>query len=100
VQLNLFVTAPSSASSSPLVGQRVKLNRACAHCSSNIAIAGSSCAMHAAKLTCDGCGQFRGWLSHEDFQRLTGIVDVVGQPTSPINLRHPFVTGLSSHGPF
>lgn len=81
-QLKLFLTSPTSPST-PLVGQRVKLDRACTRCNSNIAIVGSPAAMHAARLTCDGCGTFVKWASRTEVAQIRGR----------------FVTGISSFAP-
>jgi hypothetical protein len=96
-QLDLFGRTPASLASTSVVGLTI-LTDPCPRCGSAAALVGSSCAMHHARATCCGCGRHSRWLSCQDFQRLTEIVDAVGQPTSPIDLRHS-LTGLSTHLP-
>jgi hypothetical protein len=96
-QLDLFVRTPASLASTSVVGLTI-LTEPCLYCGSAAALVGSSCAMHHARLTCCGCGRHVRWLSRQDFQHLTEIVDAIGQPTSPIDLRHS-LTGLSTYVP-
>ena len=97
-QLDLFGRTPASLASTSVVGLTI-LTDSCPCCGSAAALVGSSCAMHSARLNCSGCGRHVRWLSREDVRRLTEIVDAVGQPTAPINLRRSFVTGLSTYVP-
>ena len=96
-QLDLFSRAPTALASTSVVGLTI-LTDPCLHCDSTVAAVGSSRAMHNARATCCGCGRHVRWLSRQDFQHLTEIVDAVGQPTSPIDLRHS-LTGLSTYVP-
>ena len=73
MQLDLFGLAPPS---SPIVGQHVRLERVCA-CGSNVAIVGSSRAMHAAGLSCASCHRFVGWLPGTTAQWLTASVSIL-----------------------
>jgi hypothetical protein len=58
VQLDLFGAPTSAASlSTVLVSRRCR-------CGGTTARLGSSCAMHAGRLTCSDCGLFLGWASH------------------------------------
>src|SRR5262249_6173191 len=66
LQLDLFELTPSS--SSPLIGQHVRLDRICS-CGSNIAIAGPAYRMHAARLSCASCGAVAGWLPRAEAVR-------------------------------
>jgi hypothetical protein len=96
-QLELFGRTPVSLASTSVVGLTV-LTEPCPRCGSAAALVGSSRAMHSAGLNCCGCGRHVRWLSRQDFQCLTEIVDAVGHPTSPIDLRHS-LTGLSTYVP-
>ena len=60
MQLDLFITAPSSAPA--LIGLTVKLERPGDHCCDDRVVIGSSKGPHAASLHCAGCGRHRGWL--------------------------------------
>jgi hypothetical protein len=95
----LFCCTSATLASTSVVGLTIS-TELCPRCGSNAAVVGSSCAMHSARLTCCGRGRHARWLSREDFRRLTEIVGAVGHPTSPIDLSHSFVTGLSSYAPF
>jgi len=85
MQLDLF--EPTPPSSSPLIGQHVRLDRTC-RCGSNIAIAGPAYRMHAARLLCANCGAFVGWLPQATARWLTNIVTRFGAPSSssPIDI--------------
>jgi hypothetical protein len=96
-QLDLFARTPASLASTSVLGLTI-LTEPCPHCGGAAALVGSSCAMHHARATCCGCGRHSRWLSHQDFQRLTEIVDALGHPTSPIDLGHS-LTGLSTYVP-
>jgi hypothetical protein len=99
MQLDLFGRPISavSPSSSALIGLRIQHPRPCSNCGETIGVVVSSCAMRSARVDCCGCGRHSRWLSRQDFHNFTEIVGAVRQPTSPINLHEPFITGLSSH---
>jgi hypothetical protein len=96
-QLDLFSRTPPSLASTSVVGLTIS-TEPCLGCGSTVAVVGSSCAMHSARLSCCACGRHSRWLSREDFQLLTETVEAIGHPTSPI--RRSFVTGLSTHAPY
>jgi hypothetical protein len=98
-QLDLFNCTPTALASTGVAGLTI-LTGPCPRCGNTAALVGSSCAMHCARLSCCGCGRHVRWVSRQDFQRLSNIVDAVGHPAGPIDLRHSFVTGLSSHGAY
>jgi len=97
-QLDLFGRTATSLASTSVVGLTIRTDP-CSRCGGTAALVGSSCAMHSARLNCFGCGRHVRWLSRQDFQRLTEIVDAVGHPTSPIDLSRSFVTGLPAARP-
>jgi hypothetical protein len=88
---------PASLASTSVVDLTIFIE-SCPHCGSAAALIGSSCAMHSARVTCFGCRRHVRWLSRQDFQHLTEIVEAVGQPTVAIDLGHS-LTGLSTFVP-
>jgi hypothetical protein len=86
VQLDLFEPT-SSLSSSPLIGQYIRLDRICS-CGSDIAVIGSACGMHAGRLSCANCGRFAGWLPQATARWLINVVTRFGAPSSssPIDI--------------
>ena len=94
-QLDLFTRTPTTLASTSIVDLTI-FAEPCPYCGSVAAVVGSSCAMHSARATCCGCGRHARWLSRQDLERLIEIVDAVGRSTSAINLRQPFVSGLST----
>jgi hypothetical protein len=75
------------ASSSP-VGLHVQLQRPFEQvCCRGIAVIGSSKGLHAAALTCTGCGRFRGWMPHNAFAAIADVVERFGRPDQPIDLK-------------
>jgi hypothetical protein len=83
VQLELL---PDGAS--PLLGLKVKIERAKACCANpDIATIGRGAGPHAAKLTCESCGAHRGWLSKETASAIEAIIKKFGSPTEPIVFR-------------
>jgi hypothetical protein len=89
-QLDFFGSSspPSSApsSSSPIIGLRVTLPRAC-RCGSHVATIGSSSGPHAHRLDCTQCGTWCRWLSAHEAAFLTKIASTFGCPTTPIVIR-------------
>jgi hypothetical protein len=80
-QFGLLATAPST--STTLVGLTVRLDRDTDRdrpCCENRAIVGSTKGMHHASLTCANCGSFRGWLSAEAADFITGTRAKFGAP--------------------
>jgi hypothetical protein len=96
MQLDLFpspsppsssaLTAPSSALS-PIIEFWVQMPRGCRACGSNVAIVGSSCGPHAARLTCTECGIHAGWMGAREVAFITKIATTFGRPTTPIVAR-------------
>jgi hypothetical protein len=73
-----------------LVGLRVKLDRPVDRerpCCLNICIIGPGGGPHAARLTCTGCGQHRGWLSKSTARWIESVITRFGAPTTPIVVR-------------
>jgi hypothetical protein len=88
MQLDFFESssppsATPSSSLSPIIGLRVRLPKPCS-CCGDIATIGSSAGPHAARLTCDGCHSFRGWLGARETAFICQIVSTFGCPTTPI----------------
>jgi hypothetical protein len=81
LQLDLFGRASTPAPS--LIGQHVRLDRAC-YCGCATAILGSSCGPHAGELRCVDCDRHMGWASHALAAEIRGS---------------GFVTGISSFEP-
>ena len=52
-----------------LVGLRVEMPTPCLICTDNFATIGPGKKPHAASLRCSSCMRFRGWISHEHFNR-------------------------------
>jgi hypothetical protein len=98
-QLDLFQRTAASLASTSVLGLTI-LTEPCRYCGGTVSVIGTSCAMHSGRATCCGFGRHVRWISRQDFQRLTEIVDVLGHPTVPIDLRRSFVTGLSSYAAF
>src|SRR5262245_57506003 len=73
-------SAPSSAL--PIVGQRVRLPKPCPHCSSNIAVIGSSAGPHLHRLTCAACGRFCQWLGRREAEFIAAVSARFGCPSA------------------
>jgi hypothetical protein len=74
------------ASSSPLVGLTVAIERHII-CCDNTMIIGAGTAMHAASLRCAKCGRHRGWMPAAAVPFLEQTVAHFGRRTEPIILR-------------
>ena len=64
---------PEPAEPSNIVGSRVEMPTPCLQCTDKIATIGPGKKPHAASLRCTSCMRFRGWMSHEDFNRFVGV---------------------------
>jgi hypothetical protein len=87
MQLNLFEPIPATSSSSPLIGLRVQLPRACSNCGGSIGVVGSSAAMHAARINFAACNAFCRWLAQREADFLVAVSKKFGAPSSPIVIR-------------
>jgi hypothetical protein len=74
-------STPSSAVS-PIVGQRVQVPKPCPHCSSSIAVVGSSAGPHLHRLTCAACGGFCQWLGRREAEFIAAISARFGCPST------------------
>jgi hypothetical protein len=48
---------------------------------------GAGNGMHAASITCCGCGAHRGWLGRQTAQQIEAIIKQFGRPDQPIIVR-------------
>jgi len=78
----------STALSTSPVGLVIEQDRACPHCGTAEMVIGSSANMHAARLTCCGCGRHCSWLSGQTHQFVSEIITHFGRPTEPTKVRH------------
>jgi hypothetical protein len=73
---------------SPLIGLKVKIERATACCANpDIATISRGAGTHYAELTCAACGVHRGWLSRKTASAIEAIIKRFGAPTEPIVFR-------------
>jgi hypothetical protein len=90
VQFDLFESPPPASaptSSSPIIGLRVQMPRACPSCGSIIGVVGTSSGPHAHRITCLGCSAFCRWLAHREAAFIAAISKKFGAPSSPIVIR-------------
>ena len=79
---SLFGDSAAAASTS-VAGLQVALPTPC-RCGETIAIAGSSCGPHHARIDCSACGTHRAWMSGATFNFLGTVIDQFGRPIEPI----------------
>jgi hypothetical protein len=78
-QADLF-GALEAPSTSPIVGLRVELPRACRACGSSIGVIGSGCGPHAARVRCYKCNTFCQWLSIREAIFIEEVARKFGRP--------------------
>jgi hypothetical protein len=93
-QHKMFVAEPRTDASptgeSPLIGLKVKLDRAVDReqpCCRNVCIIAAGKGQHAGALNCADCGQHRGWVSKSTAQWIEHVMTRFGAPTTPIVVR-------------
>jgi hypothetical protein len=71
----------------PIIGLAAKMPSPCGGCGSvNATIESTGKGPHHGSLRCN-CGQFRGWVSKQTFDFVTGIIKQFGKPVEPIAIQ-------------
>jgi len=83
-QLSSLATTPTT---NTRIGVVAELPSPC-RCGENLATVSSSRGQHAGGLICSGCGGHRGWLSHQEAAFIDKNIELLGNLTAPVQVRH------------